>query len=166
MAIYKNVAQSKCTSNHCDFQTPVPPTPGRIQLAMDSYCQGNVAQSAMNDRTEPFLRCSDLRVISGCHLGRDTDDRKYVCVRRFAPLFIARLIFWPMRSSQRNRVAREIEVRRNCAKKSLSFVKLWLKTHRISKFQRHWQRPRDKWNWLVGKKKEISHFGGEDNWEL
>ena len=93
VAIYKNVAQSKCTSNHCDFQTPVPPTPGRMQLAMDSYCEGNVAQSAMNDRTEPFLRRSDLRVISGCHLGRDTDDRKYVCVRRFAPLFIARLIF-------------------------------------------------------------------------
>lgn len=93
--------QERCTikvhlessSNHCDFQTPVPPAPGRMQLAMDNFCEGNVAQSAMNDRTEPFLRCSDLRVISGCHLHRDTDDRKYVYIRRFAPLFIARLIF-------------------------------------------------------------------------
>lgn len=76
--------QERCTikvhlessSNHCDFQTPVPPAPGRMQLAMDNFCEGNVAQSAMNDRTEPFLRCSDLRVISGCHLCRDTDDNR------------------------------------------------------------------------------------------
>lgn len=108
--------------NHCDFQTPIPPTPGRTQLAIDNYCEGNVAHCAMNDRTEPFLRCSDLRVISGCRLGREaTDNRKYVCDLRFAPLFIARLIFWPMRSSQRNRVAREVQVSRNCAKKSVGF---------------------------------------------
>ncbi|KAK2563644.1 hypothetical protein P5673_013383, partial [Acropora cervicornis] len=81
---YTRTLHNQSAPRITDFQTPVPPTPGRMQLAMDSYCEGNVAQSAMNDRTEPFLRCSDLRVISGCHLRRDTDDRKYVYVRSCA----------------------------------------------------------------------------------